>query len=754
MRWLLWMTLVVALGGCGETSANGDLLGVQRLALDPHPVGPLEGRVVASYTPGDPDLPWVRKQDASIPVVDSAGRKAVRLDYPHPVNVRVKAPRRTTEFDRVDIEARVPAGESTLLCVSLYEGRRSALVSDVRTVVGTGRFETITFLMNGIERLDVALTEVTVQVLGDGTWSEIARVDLVDERGAALLATPGERAELADIRGELRRGWGIDRSMGGKTRLPDRLPKNARLHLSFATRPRQGGSVLRIAGLAAGRSEHPLEGEAGWRSATHDLEPADAGRQITFTIEGRGPAAASTAVAELQLEPRPKAEPAPNAPLVLLITSDTHRGDHLGRGGTPGLVRTPTIDALALRGVQFTDAFAPTNLTNPSHVSLMTGVSPRDTRIVGNRAPLSEEAVTLAERFAEAGWATAAAVSVQHIGAPYSGLGQGFDRYNGLEERVDYAYDRRGGEIAIEVARRWIEERRSVPMFVWVHVFDVHGPYAAPEVYESRYLPPGTPGAPAALDPVPAGDFPAWIENDPQRRTEVRDAHARYRAAVDYLDTLLRPLLEHPRALRGIVAFTADHGESFGRHQLWWTHHGLYRDQLHVPLIVSAPGLPTGVTREQPVEILNLGASLLSLAGVEPGPYPAKALDFLGTQPPEPRFALGYSGLKASVAHEGWLLVMNLVDHNYERGPRRFNRGDLELYHLELDPMCERDLTTAEPERAQALRAALVRWLDRADPRGYATMFNLNADAEQRLIELGYAGATESSKEGAWYVPD
>src|SRR3990170_7875206 len=62
---------------------------------------------------------------------------------------------------------------------------------------------------------------------------------------------------------------------------------------------------------------------------------------------------------------------------LLLITLDTTRADRLGcYGYKPGA--TPTLDALAARGVLFENAFAQAPLTLPSHCSIMTGRYPRE----------------------------------------------------------------------------------------------------------------------------------------------------------------------------------------------------------------------------------------------------------------------------------------------------------------------------------------------------------------------------------------
>ena len=304
-----------------------------------------------------------------------------------------------------------------------------------------------------------------------------------------------------------------------------------------------------------------------------------------------------------------------------------------------------------------------------------------------------------------------------------------------------------------------IEESPDVPLFLWVHLFDAHAPYQAPEPFVAPYRAESGRPVPAALDPVPRGEAPAWIRDDPGLTRDVLDAHARYRAAIDRLDRVIEPLLEHPRAVSGVTVFTGDHGEAFGRNGLWWTHHGLYADQLDVPLIVAAPGLPMppGWLSFTPVSAMGVGGTLLQLAGLDPAPHPASPLPLEPLPdgaPPEPRFALGYAGLKAAIEHEGWLLILNLQDHEEERGPRSFRKGARELYHLADDRACALELTAREPERADRLERALVRWLAQADPVGLAGSFNVSAEAQRRLVELGYAGNLESTRAGAWYRPD
>src|SRR5690348_4128953 len=62
-------------------------------------------------------------------------------------------------------------------------------------------------------------------------------------------------------------------------------------------------------------------------------------------------------------------------PNVLVITIDTLRADHVGSYGYAA-AQTPALDALAARGVRFTQATTVAPLTLPAHASLMTGTFP------------------------------------------------------------------------------------------------------------------------------------------------------------------------------------------------------------------------------------------------------------------------------------------------------------------------------------------------------------------------------------------
>jgi len=83
-------------------------------------------------------------------------------------------------------------------------------------------------------------------------------------------------------------------------------------------------------------------------------------------------------------------------PNVLFIMADQLRWDHLACAGHPYL-RTPNLDALAARGVRFTQAYVNSGVCGPSRMSCYTGRYPSSHGATWNRVPLPVGEVTLGE---------------------------------------------------------------------------------------------------------------------------------------------------------------------------------------------------------------------------------------------------------------------------------------------------------------------------------------------------------------------
>ncbi|MFM7299331.1 MAG: sulfatase [Planctomycetota bacterium] len=417
---------------------------------------------------------------------------------------------------------------------------------------------------------------------------------------------------------------------------------------------------------------------------------------------------------------------------VLLITSDTHRGDHVEGLPRGVAIKTPALRAIGARGVTFTDCWSTINITVPSHVAILAGLHPRDSGITDNQTMFASDPVVLAELFRDAGWHTFATTSLNLLTPGHSGLGQGF-------ERMIAPQATRPSSKTIDAALRLLDEARDRSVFAWVHVFDAHGPYEPPPPFDTRFYPGGRDPRSPSIEPEPGMRVPPNLPG-------VRDAdyiRALYRGEIASQEQQLLRLLEHPRVKQGIVAMTGDHGEVLGRHGIWWAHKDVYPDTLHVPLAIAWPIAPAGTRFEGPVQNSDLGRTLLDLAGLERAQFPGRSLAKL--EPVNaPRFALAGARTAASITADGWHLVLQLAlsDEPEQKTHRELHQ--FELFHLTDDPDCERDLAESEPQRAKELHARLTQWLAGWKGERFAAFKRTDAASVANLAQLGYASNTES----------
>src|SRR3989475_1014148 len=162
----------------------------------------------------------------------------------------------------------------------------------------------------------------------------------------------------------------------------------------------------------------------------------------------------------------------------LLISSDTLRADHLGSCGYAP-ARTPHLDALAARGLRFTQATTVVPLTLPAHASLMAGTFPGFNGVRDNGGfYLPDDQVTLAEALRGHGYRTGGFVGSFVLDSRW-GIGQGFDRYFDDFDLSKYegigmdVVQRRGDEVVGE-AIPWLAPGREQPFFARVHPYDPH----------------------------------------------------------------------------------------------------------------------------------------------------------------------------------------------------------------------------------------------------------------------------------------
>ncbi|HKO91630.1 MAG TPA: lysylphosphatidylglycerol synthase domain-containing protein, partial [Polyangiaceae bacterium] len=115
---------------------------------------------------------------------------------------------------------------------------------------------------------------------------------------------------------------------------------------------------------------------------------------------------------------------------VLFVVVDTLRADHLPMYGYSA-GKTPRLDAFARDALRFEQAYANASWTRPSFASLLTGRYASSHGVMSKAASLPDEATTIAEAFASAGYHTGGIVTNYNV-APFFNFNQGFHEYHYL----------------------------------------------------------------------------------------------------------------------------------------------------------------------------------------------------------------------------------------------------------------------------------------------------------------------------------
>jgi hypothetical protein len=135
-------------------------------------------------------------------------------------------------------------------------------------------------------------------------------------------------------------------------------------------------------------------------------------------------------------------------------------------------------------------------------------------------------------------------------------------------------------------------------------------------------------------------------EGRPLEAGELAYLVGRYDAEIRQLDRgfarLLAALDRRGAGANTWVVVTADHGEEFQEHGGMLHARTLYDELLRVPLVVSGPGVPAGVRVAQQVPLVDVAATLLEAAGLDPGDLDGRSLAPFwrsAGEPPRPALA-------------------------------------------------------------------------------------------------------------------
>ncbi len=406
---------------------------------------------------------------------------------------------------------------------------------------------------------------------------------------------------------------------------------------------------------------------------------------------------------------------------------------------------TPHIDALAERGVRFTQAYAHT-VCCPARAPLMTGRHPQRSGVnswtQGNaKGPagvnMDLEEVTLAEVLRQAGYRTGL-FGKWHLGAAvthgptcqgfdeffghrggfidnynhYFLHGSGFhDLYRGTEEvfaRGEYFPD-----LMIREANRFLDENRSRPFFLYVAFNVPHYPEQADGKFDERYK-----------------DLPMPRRSYAKMVSTTDDRMGRVLGKLDQLgirdDTILIFMSDNGHSAESAAIRVDNHssglakGTNYGANGgggntgKWRGNKGtFFEGGLRVPAIISfPPRLPRGVVRHQAITVADWYPTVLELCGV---PLPEVQLDGQSLLPliesaeaPSHHKVLHWQWFDRWAVRQGdWKLIVE---------PRRGKKNAF-LGNLTGDRPEAENLAAEHPEIVQRLTTLHEAWAEQVTPK-------------------------------------
>ena len=325
-----------------------------------------------------------------------------------------------------------------------------------------------------------------------------------------------------------------------------------------------------------------------------------------------------------------------DSPNVLVVFTDQQRWDTAGCYGSP-MDLTPNLDAMADRGTRLDQCVSSNPVCGPQRASIQAGRYPTEVGIHKNLmggdadSPI-EDATTLADAFNGAGYQTGyvgkwhladtrlepvperlrggyedywvAADALEHTSRAYEGT-----LFDGEGEPVEFE-DRYRVDFLTDCAERFLREERDEddPFFLFLSYLEPHhqndrDTYDAPDGYAEEYA---NPWVPPDLEGRP-GD---WFE-------ELPDYYGCVRRIDENLGRLFDLLEEEGIADETIVLFTSDHGCHFRTRNAEYKR-SCHESSIRVPAVLRGPGFDGGGTVDEVVSLLDLPATLLDAAGVEP----------------------------------------------------------------------------------------------------------------------------------------
>ncbi|HWD58211.1 MAG TPA: sulfatase-like hydrolase/transferase [Stellaceae bacterium] len=445
---------------------------------------------------------------------------------------------------------------------------------------------------------------------------------------------------------------------------------------------------------------------------------------------------------------------------VLFILSDEHSRRVLGCYGHT-MIETPHLDALAARGVRFSDAYCNSPICVPSRASLATGRYVHDIRFWDNGIPYDGSVPSWHHRLKQAGHECVSIgklhfrsldddngfteeVMPLHV---VEGIGDpaGWLREPLVERRAalrlardagpgdsDYqGYDGRITDAAVDWIKARAASRGGKPWALFVSLVCPHFPLIARPEWYGRYSLDKVP-TPALYNPKEWPDHPyvrairecqVYQKGFAEHPGSLQRALAAYFGLVSYVDhnigRLVAALAEAGLTDSTRILYSSDHGDNLGTRGLWGKS-TMYEESAGVPMIIAGPELPQGQVCREPVSLVDCFPTVLAWAGITPDPadrnLPGVALHAVARTAPKRTVLCEYHA--AGSATGAFLIRKGTFKYVYYAGM------PAQLFDLDADPQethdlagepgwqglaaeCERELrAVVDPDKADALAKA------------------------------------------------
>lgn len=301
---------------------------------------------------------------------------------------------------------------------------------------------------------------------------------------------------------------------------------------------------------------------------------------------------------------------------LILVSLDTVRADVAYNG------KFKTIEKLRKEGVTFLNSISSSPFTPASHATVLTGLQPYNHGIRHLfKEKLNPTVKTLAQVLRKNGYETGAIVSCPGMNSWY-GFSKGFDLYDdeipkladGSDPLLTIDVKKRGtalkrANLVVDKAHAWLKDKKDKKHFLFMHFFDAHWPYEAPEKYGGQ--------------------------NSYEEEVAFTD---------HYLGNFIEKLEREKLLDNTTIIFFSDHGEDLegmypndkgGRklgHPEEFGHGCLLYDQTQkVVSIIKDKDLPKNINIEQQVRLVDIFPTILDLLNIKEVNIPSDGVSLIPT---------------------------------------------------------------------------------------------------------------------------